>query len=285
MPNIVTDTKDLYRQLFPYQLATDFIGDAHRALSFVTAPTHQGEELYQVLKTLKKRLEYVIEFAYSPRRRPYEDAIENAQEEIEILARAIHHYDLAFKGYPNALNLDFLSWQKNSLGFPAFMVMDMSVGPKFSIVAKVDKTKRPPTTTLTITPKLPVEVTAPYNAFKNLFVSKAESNSISTCTIAAKFGGSPPKSTDKKIDTADNSKLFKQFIIIAEAPNWEFDVIVEVKKDPIVAALSPVFHPVKKDDYGNPVSIGNHITFIDIFNLTHIEERALQSSLISPGSK
>ncbi len=273
--SIITDTGDLFTQLFPYPIAqgTEEVGDAHLALGNITVPAYSGEDIYAVYRNLQRRLKGVIDFAYSPKRKGYENAIPNAQDDIVSLSRAIKHYEMALMGYPGLLDLSFLQWPKGRTRYPAFMVMNLD-NPRFSIKVTVDNQSwSKKESVLSLTPDFPPEISSQFQVFKEFLEGKVNGEK-GYCTISALFSGSPPPETDLKIDLAVATRKFR-LVIIGEVPFWKVDTVVEVKKDPIVAGLTPITHPVDGS------VIGYHAAYIDIFNPTPLEQLAFKTCLKS----
>ncbi|PIZ24268.1 hypothetical protein COY48_03900 [Candidatus Collierbacteria bacterium CG_4_10_14_0_8_um_filter_43_86] len=197
-----------------------------------------------------------------------EDVEEMGPEALFRLQNTLLHFQMARKRYRYRLHPEFLSWVRQD-GLPRFMTLTWD-SPDFSISVTPDPSGDSPQHKFDIRPYLHPDLAVQYVGAVKTLLKLAQVSRSSSVGISARFAGSIPLTTKRKMEKALESGLFDtdHLYIASIGPDvWSMQKTPRVKKDPIV--------------FGGVAGPGNVYQFymIDIFDPTSIEKAAAEMYL------
>ncbi len=173
------------------------------------------------------------------------------EEAIKRLTADKKHLEMALAGYPELLSLDFLSMTSGLQRFPQFMVLTTSSN---EFTMEIERHS------VGFMPQLPDGITKHYKRTIDhiRWLITKDWYPYASVTLRARFEGEMSDEDREAVMKAQQSRLFANLYVIAEAPVWDVKKVAKVKKDPVVigwvsstnqAYIVRVFQPTEKEHY------------------------------------
>jgi hypothetical protein len=189
---------------------------------------------------------------------PFENMAERKKQAIAEVKDEILWLKLELSPF-RKINLNFLEWTKPTSPLPAFIVTPMS--GEFCLSVVPDKYSEE--IGFRFDPVLPKEIESHFNGTIKV-LGKHSRNYFQgeEIGIPGRIEGVMPEYARQALQEAEASGMFKNFVLVAEAPAWVINRTNVIKDDPLVIGLTEKFGA----------------RLITSFNLTEIEEYLLANN-------
>jgi hypothetical protein len=145
---------------------------------------------------------------------------------------------MALAGYRLLMDPNFLSLTRDDQNLPLFMVLNVDRSDGFGISVTLDSFRH--SSYVNFSPSLPKVITDELERAIGGLRTTIGSFMMVTNSIHGDYQGIMPPESKEVIRKARLSRLFSHIYIVAEAPKWEIDTVVQVRTDPLIIGVNPL---------------------------------------------